>query len=355
MDDLQAAYRILDANANRASEGLRTIEEIARMVLESEPLSRDLKSLRHDLQQFVGRLDQNCLLQARDTAGDIGTGIAVTQENSREGLLEIAQSAAGRVQQALRCLEEFSKVVAPEIAPHFESIRYRSYDLTASALLALSHRASPRFTTDARLYLLYDCERSLEEFESQLRELCQAGVDIVQLRDKNADDRKLFEYGQLARTITRETKRFFIINDRIDLAMALEADGVHLGQEDLPIGMARKVIGDRMWVGVSTHTIEQAIRAEQEGADYIGCGPTFESQTKVFDRFAGIDFLKQVAHRISIPAFAIGGIKESNLRQVLETGVVRVAVQNSLLHANDRKGVANSMAKILSEGPSFSD
>ena len=122
----------------------------------------------------------------------------------------------------------------------------------------------------------------------------------------------------------------FILNDRPDLAVLARADGVHVGQEELSVHDVRQIVGPTMLIGVSTHTIEQARQAVLDGANYLGCGPTFPSGTKHFDHFPGLDFLRQVAAEISLPAFAIGGITRENLPQVLATGFTRVAVGGAI-------------------------
>jgi thiamine-phosphate pyrophosphorylase len=143
----------------------------------------------------------------------------------------------------------------------------------------------------------------------------------------------------------------FIMNDRPDLAALAKADGVHVGQEELEIRDVRRIVGPRMLVGVSTHNIEQAREAVRGGADYIGCGPTFPSDTKHFDHFPGLDFLREVAaEQVSIPAFAIGGITLENLAQVLSTGFRRIAVSRALSCAEDIGGQATAFLAALNLG-----
>ncbi|MBI2480592.1 MAG: thiamine phosphate synthase [Planctomycetia bacterium] len=127
----------------------------------------------------------------------------------------------------------------------------------------------------------------------------------------------------------------FIMNDRPDIAAIVGADGVHVGQDELSVTDARAVLGQNRLVGVSTHSIEQARQAVLDGADYIGCGPTFPSRTKRFDEFPGLALLQAVAHEISLPAFAIGGITLENARDVFETGFTRIAVSNCVTSAQD--------------------
>ena len=180
---------------------------------------------------------------------------------------------------------------------------------------------------------------------------------FLQLRDKTLDDRTLlvrarllhriiddFDRGQRPRSevrmctsspLTADQPPLLIINDRPDIAALARADGVHVGKDDLQIRDARRIAGGQMLIGVSTHNIEQARQAVINGADYIGCGPTFPSGTKHFDHFPGLDFLRQVAAEISLPAFAIGGITLDNLPQVVHAGFQRVASGGAMNTAGD--------------------
>ena len=149
-----------------------------------------------------------------------------------------------------------------------------------------------------------------------------------------ADGGRLIAYARAAIHSLATTNSRLIINDRVDIALATSAAGVHLGQEDMTYADARRIAGPDLLIGISTHSIEQAVAAEEAGADYIGCGPTFPSSTKSFDAFPGTPFLSQVAKQISVPAFAIGGIDASNLDQALQAGCTRVAL-SSAIHRSD--------------------
>ena len=147
------------------------------------------------------------------------------------------------------------------------------------------------------------------------------------------DDRQLLERAAALREITRAAGVLFIMNDRPDLAVLAQADGVHVGQEDVSVKAARTIVGPDGLVGVSTHSIDQARQAVLDGANYIGVGPTFPSGTKQFDQFPGLDLLRAVADEIRLPAFAIGGIGPENLSEVLQTGIGRIAVSGAVLNA----------------------
>jgi len=200
----------------------------------------------------------------------------------------------------------------------------------------------------AVLYALVDTRPDESTFEQFITAIIAGGVDIIQLRDKQADDRTLLARSKILKECIAASERdvLFIMNDRPDLAVLAGADGVHVGQEELPVALVRQIVGT-MLIGVSTHSIEQARQAVLDGADYIGAGPVFESATKEFSQFPGLEYLQEVAAEIVVPAFAIGGITEDRLDEVLQTGIRRVAVSSALLLADDPKEVAEHLAGIL--------
>lgn len=324
----QTVWRVLDVNANRAAEGLRTIEDVARVIREDPVASLWAKSLRHDLASAVSKLDRSQRLAARSTETDAGTGHTTDTEGERADWKAIISAACERVGQSLRCMEEFSKLVDASVGLDFKSLRYRAYDVLAQLELKLSRK---RIGDSENLYLLMDCSLPIEQFASAVRQFADAGADLLQVRDKTCDGARLVSYARAATQALAATHTKLIINDRVDVALASGAAGVHLGQEDMLYSDARKIAGADLLIGISTHSIEQAVAAEQCGADYIGCGPTFPSKTKSFDAFPGTQFLTQVAQRISIPAFAIGGIDSNNLDEVLKTGCKRIAL-SSVVH-----------------------
>jgi len=188
---------------------------------------------------------------------------------------------------------------------------------------------------NVRLYTLVSGMSSIKQFVNRTEELIAAGVHAIQLREKTLDDGDVVERARLLRQLTGCAGVLFIVNDRPDIAAVANADGVHLGQEDLSVEDARLVIGGDRLIGVSTHSIEQARQAVLDGADYIGCGPTFPSNTKDFDRFTGVELLRAVSHQFVLPAFAIGGVDRDNLGQVIDAGFTRIAVSGAVLNANN--------------------
>lgn len=353
--DLQSTYRILDASANRAGEGLRTIEEFARFALDDADLSGQVKSLRHNLATVVNRLPRRSLLMARDTSGDVGAAICEPGEYVRTDLAEVVAAAATRTQQSLRVLEEYGKTIDVSFAAEIEQIRYRCYTLSAALELRLrpidsriSHRRDR--LRQSSLYVLIDAGSDEATFGQTVTCLLDAGVDVLQLRDRTVDDRTLLSRARQGAEIARQADKLFIVNDRADLAAAADADGVHVGQEELPIAEARQIVGPHQLVGVSTHSIGQAREASADGADYIGCGPVFAGRTKTFESYVGTAFLAEVAAEINLPAFAIGGIDGSNVNQVVDAGIQRIAVTGAVRDAEDPAVAVRQLKTFLIPG-----
>ncbi|GFR37542.1 hypothetical protein PRECH8_08380 [Insulibacter thermoxylanivorax] len=186
-----------------------------------------------------------------------------------------------------------------------------------------------------RLYAItgeeYHPGRSMLEV---MEEAIKGGADIVQLRDKKGTKREILEKAYALRELTARYNVTFIVNDHIDIALACEADGVHLGQDDLPLSEARKLMGKRI-IGISTHRIEEARAAEAEGADYIGVGPIFPTKTKEHAKPVTTEYIKQVEREIKIPYVAIGGIKLHNVDDVLAAGARRICAVSEIVGSPD--------------------
>jgi thiamine-phosphate pyrophosphorylase len=339
--------RLLDAAANRAREGLRVAEDYCRFVLDDALLCGELKSLRHDLAAALASLPADALLQSRDTPGDVGTALTTESEAERASPPAVAQANLKRLQEALRALEEFGKLYGPEFGRSLEALRYRSYTVEKAILARGAHRGRLR---DARLYLLVTGSQCALPMDRTIAEAATGGVDIIQLREKDLSDRELLERARQVRRWTREAGVLFLMNDRADIARLAEADGVHLGQDDLPVSAARRVLGPDALIGVSTHSLPQLRQAVLDGASYVGVGPAFRSATKDFPELAGLDYVRDALAATSLPAFVIGGINATNVDQVVAAGGRRVAVSQAILQAESPRAVAAELRRRLTAG-----
>jgi thiamine-phosphate pyrophosphorylase len=336
--------RVIDAAANRGREGLRAVEDYVRFVLDDPHLTDRLKRLRHELTSVLSAVPLRERLAARETQADVGTSLDTPSENRRQDATSVMAANFTRIQEALRSLEEFGKVLDSRMANAIKQIRYEVYTLQRTVETT---RSSTEILADARLYVLIDGCASERHFRSLVASLVAAGVHVIQFREKRLDERRLLERARVLRDMTRSTRTLFVINDRPDLAVLARADGVHVGQEDLSVKDARTLVGPGALVGVSTHSIEQARQAVMDGANYIGVGPTFPSDTKPFERFPGVELLRAVASEIRLPAFAIGGINRENLPDVLSTGIHRIAVSGAVAKSDDPAAAAKELLASL--------
>ena len=339
-----ALFRIVDAAANRAREGLRVVEDWVRFAWDDAHLTGCLKQIRHDLATALAGIPWEQRLAARETQADVGTGIMAPSESSRDSHLDVLTANLLRLQEGLRSLEEFVKIIDPAAGAALEQLRYRTYTVQRAID---STRIGRERLAAARCYVLLDGRSSDEEFQRLAEGLIAAGVDVLQLRDKRLADRELIDRARCLRQLTRGTATLLVINDRPDFAALTQADGVHLGQEELSVKDARSIVGADVLIGVSTHSIQQARQAVLDGANYLGVGPTFPSGTKQFDRFPGLELLRAVAAEIRLPAFAIGGITRENLDQVRSAGFTRVAVSGAITGAGDPLQAAKELKRML--------
>ncbi len=336
--------RILDASANRAREALRVLEDHARFALNDAFLCSQWKTLRHDLAQALKLLPAALLLEARDTLADVGTSISTEQEWQRTSVQAVVQTNARRLQEALRSLEEYGKIVSIDFAQSIEKIRYHSYTLERAVVQGAKARDR---LADAQLYVLVTDGLCRASLIGTVKEAALGGAQIIQLREKDCDDRTLLQRARDVREVTRSVGVLFIVNDRPDIARLVDADGVHLGQDDVPIQGARRLLGPDALIGVSTHNLEQVRRAIVEGASYIGVGPTFASRTKEFGSFAGLQFVQEAVAETSIPAFALGGIDLENVAEVVAAGARRIAVSAAICAAEDPRAAARGLREAL--------
>lgn len=338
------AFRILDANLNRARESLRVLDDYARFSLNDRILTEELKSLRHRLADAAELLPRGHLLKSRDTAGDVGTTVTAPGEYARSSPIQVATANFKRLQESLRSLEEFGKLDDPRFARAIEQIRYSAYTLERAVLSGTQSRER---LVAARVYVLLTGSQCVGSLDWTIAEAAAGGASIFQLREKSMPDRELISRAKQVRIWTRKANSLFIVNDRPDIARLVEADGVHLGQDDLPVREARRILGPDAIVGVSTHSLPQVRQAILDGADYLGVGPTFPSTTKSFETLAGLEFVREAFSATSLPAFALGGISPENIAQAIKAGANRVAVSAAVAAADEPRDAVRLLMDSL--------
>lgn len=197
-----------------------------------------------------------------------------------------------------------------------------------------------------KLYVITD-RRLKPEIES-VREALEGGATSIQLRIKNASTREMIKIGKRIRELTKEYDALYFVDDRLDVALATNADGVQLGPEDMPISLARE-IAPNLIIGASVYSLEEALQAEKERADYLGAGSVFPTPTKAGVRVIGVEGLRKIVESVKIPVVAIGGINHKNARDVLKTGVDGIAIISAIMGAEDVKKATEEMKKIIEE------
>lgn len=202
-------------------------------------------------------------------------------------------------------------------------------------------------------YTLYLCtDRSLmkgNDLKEVVEQAVLGGCSVIQLREKECSTKEFFELAKGIKSVTDKYNIPLIINDRIDIMMAVDADGVHLGQEDLPIQEARRILGENKLIGVSAHNMEEAVKAWREGADYLGVGAVFGTKTKKNTVDTSIDTLRDICEKINIPVVAIGGIGMSNLEQLRNSGISGIAVVSAIMAAENAELSSSELLKKVRE------
>ncbi len=388
---------MIDANFNRAREALRVMEDAARFVLEDGALCGELKSIRHGLVEVIAGAGpaREDLLASRDTPGDIGTTIAGDGEGARAGLRDVVAAAGARLGEAMRVLEECLKAwegaegwgrgessefkvqssneggrkddAETRAWGRVEGLRYRVYEAERRLGLALGGGRAPRW----RLCVLVTESLCRRSWEDVVRAAVAGGAGGIQIREKELSDREVIRRARRVVEIRQEAVErperkvesgkwkverptwgypSVIVNDRPDLAVLAGADGVHLGQQDVSAAGARRIVGAKLLIGISTENLDQARAAAREGADYCGVGPMFATATKDKPRIAGPAYLRDyladpVASRL--PHLAIGGVTPENIAELVAAGCTGVAVSSCVCGADDPELVCRELIRRL--------
>ena len=316
-------FRLLDANANRAREAMRVLEDTARFVLDEETLTARCKAIRHEVTTCIGALMGHVESRGRDVQGDVGTADDLDSEHFRPGITSVVMAASHRAGEALRTLEEFAKMFDASIAQRLEQQRYEAYALQ-SAILDVVNRRLPGLW---RVHVLLTESVCQLPWQKVVEAVVAGGADVIQVREKTMTPAALIERVRSVIAIARPAGVSVIVNDHLDVAVAAGADGVHLGKDDVPASEARKVIGTSMVLGGTAHSVEEAKRNHAAGCDYCGVGRMFASRTKPEVSHGGPKLLSACLRSLGDwPLVAIGGIEPANIGEILAVGGSAVAV-----------------------------
>jgi len=342
--------RLIDANLDRLGEGLRVLEDIARFLLDDTELCQQLKTLRHKLVEDFHPLEPQ-LLTARKVREDVGAFMKLPEEVKHKDLPTLVIANARRVQESLRVLEEFARLSNTSLVvkpARFEQSRFTLYELEQKLVSKLLRWEKASRLTG--LYLILDTQvlqgRSEVEVAAQA---IRGGAKVIQLRDKQYSKAKLLEVAQKLKKVCAEKEALFIINDYLDIALAAGADGLHLGQKDLPVSEARRLLPIDKLIGCSTTTLSQAVRAQSDHADYIAVGSIYPTLSKGNFKLVGLDTLRRIRGKVSLPLIAIGGINQTNIEEVMKAGANGVAVISAVLGAEDVEGATRELVTKIEQ------
>jgi len=334
-------YQIIDANLDRAREGLRVLEDWVRFGIGKEDLVIRIKNFR----QILGKNHLEIYKLSRNHIEDQCKGLSHVAQINRKNPTEIICSNAARVQEALRVIEEFSRGHNIKLSKIASEIRYEIYSLEIE-LLNLNNRERARLIiNENNLYSITDQRENLLE---KIEKILLGGVKIIQHRFKTGKDKDNLKKAIEIKSLCEKYNSLFIVNDRVDLALASNADGVHLGQDDIDISTARKLLGSSKIIGITANNPIDITEAIKNGCDYIGVGPVFQTSTKENKKPLGVEKIKSLTKDIHIPWFAIGGINKGNISTLKNRGISKVAIVSGLLNSEDPKEEAIIILKELS-------
>ena len=338
----QRIAQIIDANLDRAREGLRVLEDWARFALGRKDLVKTVKNYR----QILGKHHLKVYKESRNFVADKCTGLGHPEQFKRNNASSIISSNSARVQEALRVIEEFSRDHNQNLCKISSEIRYEIYNLEIELLETQSNYSLLKILNENDLYFItIDTENLLEK----IKNILEGGVKIIQLRCKQGKDSDNLKFAIKVRELCNNFGALFLINDRVDIALASKADGVHLGQDDMDIKSARFILGPSKIIGISASNESDIKKAIQDGCDYLGIGPVFTTTTKKGKIPLGIDTLKSLTKDITIPWFAIGGIKQENISQLKENNIFKVAIITDLINSKKPKEKAIMIINSLTD------
>jgi len=347
--------RVMDANVDRCQEGLRTLEDVARFVLNDGYLAGRLRDLRHGVAHAVQSMDAD-LLAARRAGEDVGAAPGLLEEG-RQDLPQLVRANAKRVEEALRVLEEFARLqelpdgLDMEV---FKSARFSVYDLEQRLANAVAHSGAVDGVRG--LYVILDPTATHGKGELDVaEEALKGGASVIQFRDKVREKGIQLRVLSALKELCHSFGALLIVNNDPDMAVAVQADGLHLGQKDLPLSVARRLLGPDQIIGVSCATVDEAQEADAAGADYIAVGSIFPTFSKLDTRPAGLVTLVKVRSVTNRPLVAIGGISADNVDQVMAAGADAVAVISAVVGAPDPEAAARGLLERMQAPRGVSD
>ncbi len=333
-------------------EGLRVCEDIVRFSFPDAGLALALKELRHKLRGASDAFPREMLLWARDVSHDDQKFRDTDGERVRSGIAGIAGANLHRAMEAVRTLEEFAKLLSPSRGENlFQEVRFALYEIE-KAFVPLLLRAGVLGKFRLSLYAIVDSSFVRDgDYAGTALRFIDGGAAVIQLRMKTAERRLVLNTARILSSICRERGVLFIVNDHPDIALIAGADGVHLGQDDIPVRDVRAILPPHMIIGISTHSYEQAVAALNDGPDYIAIGPIFGTSTKQGALLEGIGtrVIADIRKTAGLHIVAIGGITPEGAVELIAAGCDSVAVISYLYRDNDYEGNCGRMIQAVKQ------
>ena len=350
--------RLIDANLNRAREGLRVMEDTARFLHDDRELAARFKLIRHAVREACACFGD--VIAARDSAGDVGTTTTAAGETKRADLSAVIRAAGGRTGEAIRTLEEFAKIHDPSAAARLEQTRYAFYDAERDLVLQIGFHDRPQWRLCVLLTAAMCAGAGVNAeaaWEQTASAIIRGGADCIQVREKDVEGRVLLDRVRRLRAMVagHSSHVSIVVNDRPDIALMAGADGVHLGQDDVPARECRRLSGDRLVIGVSTSCIADARQAFHDGADLCGIGPMFPTSTKQKDIIVGPGYLDEYLDWNQLPHLAIGGIDIERAETLAARGARGIAVSSAILRADDPEAATRACVLACQRGQAAYD
>ncbi len=325
--------RIADVNLNRLNESLKFIEDVVRFSLENKTLLKKIRKIRNEFLRIKKSLPIKHIIDFRESGTDLGRTAAFDIQMKRipEDLI-IANLT--RAKESSRILEEILKSTNVKTSKGMKEIRFHLYDLEKSVVGSLVRKFNPR------VYAIID-EKYLSRYpiRDMVSILEKNGATMLQLRIKTLPDRSFYNIALRIKNAIQNSDIKFIINNRLDIALACRADGIHLGKDDMPVRMVREILGGTYIIGASASTIRDAESAQKDGADYIGVGALFKTRTKKDAIICRFSVFKSICKKITIPVVGIGGITNKNYRTVFAAGAAGIAVSSYLFEGDIKQNI----------------
>ncbi|MCM8772706.1 MAG: thiamine phosphate synthase [Candidatus Omnitrophica bacterium] len=339
---MQKILKIIDTNFNRAREGLRVIEESIRFIYKNEKNLKEIREIRHIFSKKTLKFFPfEKLKSSRAVEEDIGKKL---DKREKLNLVKLVETNFLRVEESLRCLEEYSKLINSNISSFFHDIRFKVYEIEKKIITLISRK---RIKVPS-VYVILNLKEENKNFFKFAENIIKGEPDIIQLRYKGENTKFFLKTAKNLKKIIPD-EIIYIINDRIDISILCESDGIHVGKDDIDIDDARRLIPEKI-IGVSSNNLNDIRKIKNKDIDYIAVGSIFKSPTKPEKKVVGIEILEKIKKIVSIPVIGIGGINIENAKMVIEKGADGIAVISTVENSENPKETITKLKEEVYKG-----